>query len=250
MEQNSMQAMQARIKRLERRLYIFYMTGLSAIVLAIFVYAVSPAGSAQSDDSAKVIRARGLVIVDEQGRERILLGAPIPAAANRVRTDLMRVKEIWGKRFPPEYMQYYQGYRHNTNGLLILDEKGFDRIAIGDPVPDPNTGKRIGPSTGLAINDEQGFERSGYGLLKVKDNYRVVLGLDSADGSEGLSLLLFDNGPTGLRMLDKDRSLYLGTTPENFMPGITEPFQGLLLQQGKEVKYQINIARPKVEKRP
>ena len=30
-----------------------------------------------------VLRARGLVIEDEAGRERILLGAPVPEAANR-----------------------------------------------------------------------------------------------------------------------------------------------------------------------
>lgn len=46
-----------------------------------------------------VLRARGLIIEDDQGKERILIGSPIPRAKNRVRTDLARVKEIWGKRF-------------------------------------------------------------------------------------------------------------------------------------------------------
>ena len=47
--------------------------------------------------------------------------ADIEAAANRVRTDLGRVKEIWAPRFPKEYLQWYGEYRHDMNGLLILD---------------------------------------------------------------------------------------------------------------------------------
>src|SRR5262249_23769388 len=122
----------------------------------------------------------------------------------------------------------------------------FDRIAVGDPVPDPNVGKRIAPSTGIEINDEQGFERSGYGLLKVEDRYRVVLGLDSAKGTEGLTLALSDDGRVGLAVQDEDRTLYRGTAP----PGdpftrIPEPFHGLLLRRGAEVKYQVNAAPKK-----
>lgn len=37
-----------------------------------------------------VLRVRGLIIEDGAGRERILIGAPIPEAANRVRTDVAR----------------------------------------------------------------------------------------------------------------------------------------------------------------
>ncbi len=126
-----------------------------------------------------VLRARGLIIEDDAGRERILIGAPIPEAANRVRTDEARVREVWGSRFSDEYMGWYQDYNHSTNGILILSEDGFDRIALGDPKPDPNIGKRIGPSTGMVINDAEGFERMGYGLLDIDGTYRVTLGLDS-----------------------------------------------------------------------
>ena len=76
----------------------------------------------------KIIKARGIIIVDDQGRERILLGAPISAAKNRVRTDLAKVEEIWGKRFSPKYMEWYRGYNHSVNGMLVLDENGFDRL--------------------------------------------------------------------------------------------------------------------------
>ena len=88
-----------------------------------------------------VLRARGLIIEDDAGRERILIGAPIPQAANRFRTDEARVREAWGPRFSEEYMSWYQDYNHSTNGILILSEDGFDRIALGDPKADPNIGK-------------------------------------------------------------------------------------------------------------
>ena len=31
--------------------------------------------------------------------------------------------------------------------MLTLSEDGFDRLVVGDPVPDPNIGMRIAPST-------------------------------------------------------------------------------------------------------
>ena len=86
-------------------------------------------GAAEED----VLRARGLIIEDAAGRERILIGAPIPEAVNRVRTDEARVREVWAPGFPdPDaYMGYYQDYSHETNGMLILSEDGFDRLAEG-----------------------------------------------------------------------------------------------------------------------
>ncbi len=161
-----------------------------------------------------VLRARGLIIEDDQGKERILIGSPIPRAKNRVRTDLARVKEIWGKRFPEKYLELYSGYQNDMNGILILDANGFDRLALGDPVPDLNSGKRIAPVSGLVINDEEGFERSGYGLLRVEKRYQVVLGMDNAQGQEGATLSLIDGGPVGLEVRDGSRHRTYGLQPE------------------------------------
>lgn len=220
-----------RIARVERRLRITqcYAAFLTASALVVALSARSRGRAEGAKDG--VIRTRGLVIVDEKGRERILIGAPVPAAKNRVRTDNARVKETWGKRFPAKYLDYYKDYRHATNGILILDESGYDRIAMGDPVPDPNIGKRIGPSTGLVINDEQGFERTGYGLLDVNGTKRIVLGLDSAKGAEGLSLFLHDDGPTGVIIGDGKQSAFLGSAPaKHWITGLPEPFLGLLVK--------------------
>jgi hypothetical protein len=206
---------------------------------AVFVFS----GFQQKQSSAQILRARGLVIVDDAGRDRILIGAPIPSSKNRVRTDLKRVEEIWGKHFPKKYMEYYQNYRHNVNGLVIMNDQGFDRLAIGDSVPDPNIGKRIGPEVGLLINDAEGWERGGYGLLRVGDAYRGVLGLDSNKEMEGLALVLDDKGGVGVMVRDKDQSLFLGSAPAGYSEtGLAVPFHGLVLRKGKEVKHQINVA--------
>lgn len=243
---------EARLRHLERQVArqrkvgaLLLATGLAGIA-GMALVAAGPAATpeaaggaggaalAGAQDAAapedQVLRARGLVIVDEAGRERILIGAPIPEAENRVRTDMARVEEVWGPRFPRAYVdEYYPTYRHRMHGMLVLDENGFDRIAVGDSVPDPNIGQRIGPASGLLVNDPQGFERSGYGLLDVDGVYRVVLGLDGDDGREGVVLSLHDGGPRGLT-ISGDASIFLGTAPESTYVARGEAFSGLLME--------------------
>ena len=48
-----------------------------------------------------VLRTRGLIIEDEAGRERILIGAPIPEAANRVRTAFAPTRPGCGRSGRP-----------------------------------------------------------------------------------------------------------------------------------------------------
>jgi hypothetical protein len=117
--------------------------------------------------------------------------------------------------------------------MLVLDERGFDRVAVGDSVPDPNIGRRIGPSTGVIINDAEGFERSGYGLLTVGGRDRMVLGLDDSRGEEGVTLAVMDSGRAGVRVEDGSNSAYLGAAPANDnVVKSTTPFFGLILKQG------------------
>ena len=190
-----------------------------------------------------VIRARGLIIEDEAGRERILIGAPVPEAASRVRTDEARVREVWAPGFPDAYMDYYQDYSHETNGLLILSEDGFDRLVVGDPVPDPNIGRRFGPNTGIVINDAKGFERTGYGVLAVNGGHNVGLGLDTDRIEEGLSLVLHDDGLRGILVGTVADGIFLGSAPPGHdWTGLAEAFQGLLVRRGGEIVYEMNLA--------
>lgn len=237
--------------RLERQVVRLKALVVSLIAVMVLMAAAAPtlfpvARAQQPND--RVLRVRGIVIEDEAGRERVLIGAPIPAAANRVRTNEERVRKLWGPRYPnvDQYMGFYKDYRHSTNGIVILDENGFDRVALGDPVPDPNIGKRIGPSTGIVINDEQGFERSGYGLLNVNGSRRVVLGLDSARGVEGLTLALDDEGSVGMSVRDGQRLIYVGTaTPATSLTGAREPFHGLLVRTADGVRFVQNTNAPR-----
>ena len=197
-----------------------------------------------------VIRTRGIVIVDDRGRERILIGAPIPAAANRLRTNTARVERAWASRFPDpqQYMRWYAGYRHSMHGMLVLDENGQDRLAIGDSTPDPNIGKRIGTGPGMIINDAQGFERTGYGMLTVAGKDRVVLGLDGDDGEEAVVLSVHDGGQAGLSVrAGGRRSIFLGASPATPGLGLKDSVAGLLLRRGDTVAHRlstVDVAKP------
>jgi hypothetical protein len=202
----------------------------------LLVGAATAAVSNRPDE--QILRARGIVIVDNAGRERILIGAPIPEAKNRLRTSLSRVDSAWAGGFPKGvYMKYYPTYRNALSGVLVLDEHGVDRVMIGDSLPDPNIGRRIGSDVGVLINDAQGFERSGYGLLTVKGRNRVVLGLDTNHGTEGLTLAVIDSGRTGMFVNGSDFVGFLGASAaRDSLGGVGEPFRGLFLKQGNSIK--------------
>lgn len=229
-----------RIQRLERkvRMLSMYATGLTLVVGVLGVSAFS------AQRSQGVLRARGLIIEDAKGRERILLGAPIPYAKNRVRTDTARARQEWSTRYPDsirvKYMGAYNRLWHSMHGLLVLDENGFDRIGIGDSMPDPNIGRRIGAGTGLAINNSKGYERGGYGMTVVNGHERIVVGLDSKQGPEGLALVLDDAGRVQVMVRQGEKSLLLGTltAAEQGQEGAAPGF-GLVVREGNEVKQRV-----------
>jgi hypothetical protein len=227
--------MQDRIEQLERdlRLMKLYATLLTLVVAAGAVAAFRPAAQGTG-----VIRARGIVIEDARGRDRILIGAPVPESKARVRTDLARVEQTWAKRFPSpkQYMEYYKGYRHSVHGMIVLDENGQDRLALGDSVPDPNIGRRLGPGTGITLNDAEGFERSGYSVLTVQGKDRVVLGLDD-DRGEGIVLALHDGGHRGLTMRRSGGEVFLGSAPPGHpLTEMARAFHGLFLKEGDDTR--------------
>jgi len=182
-------------------------------------------------NNPQIIRVQGIIIEDASGNERILIGAPIPYAKNRIRTDTSRVKEEWGRFFPENYLDYYKNYNHNTDGILILDENGHDRLALGSSVPDPNIGPRIGSANGIILNDYRGFERSGYSLINVNGRDRVVIGLDNLNGTEGVSIGLFEDGTAGMTIGGQDKSIFLGKADSTYGYDGNKHFNGLRIQQ-------------------
>jgi len=171
-----------------------------------------------SNNTPDVIRTQGLVITDELGRDRILIGAPIPPSKQRVRTNIKKVQEVWASRMGGEsYMQdYTQNLYHGVEGILFLNEDGYDKLILGEKMPDPNTGKRLVDAAGFTFNDDRGFERGGLGVSKTEDgNYRVIFGMDDPKVGEALHLFVLEDGTMGLQIASEEGRLLLGRSPEN-----------------------------------
>lgn len=149
--------LEERLECIERRLHVFRIGAVVGLVVLVgALYVALRVHPVSTDDSGQVLRVRGLIVEDAQGRPRILLGAPVPKIAGRKRQD-------------------------DATGLILIGENGADRVPIGAPNPAPQikglVAKRIAPAAGLVIDDREGNERGGMGVL---DNGSGVLCLDYA----------------------------------------------------------------------
>ena len=234
------------VKNLKLRLNILYV--LVIMLLSCFLYILRDfINNKNSND--EIIYAKGIVIVDDQGRDRILIGAPIPNSNDRIRDDLKKAQGVWGTSLElNKEWDWFEEMNHDCFGILVLDENGHDRLAFGSPTPDPNIGLRIGPATGVQINDEYGFERSGYAYMPLgEDRNRVVLGLDNPNSSEGTTLSILEDGTAGLSVFNsKTRSsLFLGNSEANsyMTPGKSKYF-GLAV---KDSTGRVNVANKEID---
>lgn len=202
------------IKQLSKQVaYLKYYAVASSIVLAFFLFSAFQRNTQNFD----VIRAKGIIIEDSTGRDRILIGAPIPSSKDRVRTDTALVRKHWAKRFQngDQYMQWYKNYYHGAVGMVVMNENGFDRLAMGDRLPDPNTGKRMFEIAGLTWNDREGWERGGLGVNTAKDGTaRTAVGLDD-DNGEAVHLVALEDGTKGLIVGGETGSLLIGMSKKN-----------------------------------
>ena len=246
----SSEFLQNEVKMLSCKLRATYLV-FGAILLAqaaLFFGVNSQAGGEIADSSDKIIKTRGIIVVDEQGRERVLIGAPIPQAKNRVFTDKTRALAAWKDRMPESgkfYWDKFDDLHKAAVGILVLDENGFDRVTVGDQLPDANTGRRIGSATGITIHNEKGYERAGFGTIKVGDKTQVGLGMD-ADHGEALNLFASKDLGVGLRINDSKNQLIFGTLEPNKLGNKSDqPFSGYMFSQGNEVKHQFNVLEKK-----
>lgn len=67
-----------------RRIYLF---SLLSLLIAFITQAFTKI------NRFDLIRSKGIIIEDENGRDRILIGAPVPYSKNRVRTDTALVRK-------------------------------------------------------------------------------------------------------------------------------------------------------------
>jgi len=110
----------------------------------------------EAAEASPVLRVKGLIVEDAQGRSRILIGAPVPAVADRLRQS-------------------------PSTSMVFLDEKGHDRFLVGEAVSPTPTFHRIGASYGVTIFDTEGNERGGMGFLSNGSTVsRAAIALDRA----------------------------------------------------------------------
>ncbi len=201
------------------------------------------------DQRKTVIRSQGLVITDEQGRDRILIGSPIPTSKDRMRTNLERVKNEWAKgKDSLAYMtNYTEELRHDVGGILFLNEDGFDKLVLGETIPDPNTGRRIVESSGFAFNDDRGYEMGGLGVSKTETGaYRVVFGMDDPKVGEAMHMFVLEDGTKGIQVAYEEGRLLLGRSPKNGFFNTTEEFVGIKVENlNGEILWQENALKRK-----
>lgn len=106
-----------------------------------------------------VLRAKGLIIEDESGHARIVMGSPTPFIPGRRRAE-------------------------PVDGILLLGANGTDRMIIAYNGPPPQVGgkviRRSSPaSIGFLMNDQDGDERAGMGVSD--DGNRTSLAMDYSD---------------------------------------------------------------------
>ncbi|MGQ7830545.1 hypothetical protein [Altererythrobacter sp. Z27] len=221
---------------------------LAVTVLACLLIVLLAAGFAAPQD--EVIRTKGIVIEDSEGRARILIGAPAPTVAERLRTNLEKRNESFSWLYRGGDTSPMAGLDNDVFGMLVIDENGHDRVAVGGPVPDPLNGVRIGNQYGITFADVNGLERGGFGLIKNKEGKldRVVMGMDSKLG-EGAGILVDSDGSSGLFVNDQkvDKRLFSGVAPAGSMitPNSTERRLGTVvvtLGSKRDSKYGDEIA--------
>lgn len=204
---NEIALLQKQVKRLQTGLWCCIAFLFSFIFLAF----------KDQGNRFDIIYARGIVVEDSTGRDRILIGAPIPASADRVRTDTARVRRHWARNYnnPDQYMKWYSGYRHSAYGMVVLNEEGFDRVQIGDKLSDPNSGRRMFEAAGIMWNDREGWEKGGAGVNTTKEGQsRSVMGVDDDEG-EAVHILALEDGTKGLSIGGANGRLMIGMSKKS-----------------------------------
>lgn len=182
MDSDSYARLEARTQRLEREVRFFRKAAACAgLLLAAFI--AFAAQKASDPKAGEVLRARGLIIEDENGAPRILLGAPVPRVKERTRTD-------------------------PATGIVLLAANGADRMqlgAVGGPQMGGKLNPRVSPAVGLMVNDPSGDERAGFGVF---ENGQCGWGLDYPSQREAIiAAVMPDSGFAGIMLAaDKEAS--------------------------------------------
>lgn len=207
----------SRLKQLEIKYNRIKVINTGLLLLLIII--VSGLGYTNINKS-EIIRTKGIIVEDDNGRDRILIGAPIPFSENRVRTDTSLVRKYWANKVgadADQYMKWYDDYYHGAEGIIIMNEDGFDRVLVGDKLADSNVGKRLFEAAGITWNDKMGFELGGAGVNTTEDGAaRAVIGLDNPNG-EAVHLMALEDGTNALIIGGKNGRLMIVVSEEGGM---------------------------------
>ena len=104
------------IDRLTKVLLVLLVLGVWGLLLHSAlgsgrVEAQSKTALSKKDEVLPVVKTRGVVIVDEQNRERVILGAPVPDSPREARDGKKRVNP--------------------AHGMIIIDQDGYERFGVG-----------------------------------------------------------------------------------------------------------------------
>lgn len=201
-----------KVEKRFKRLQLIFLVFILLTIVSLMSYGFA------TPETFNIIRAKGIIIEDQNGKDRILIGAPIPFSKDRVRTDTTKVRQFWGKSFEDmenQYMEWYKKYKHSAEGIVIMNEEGFDRVLLGDKLSDPNTGQRMFEPAGILWNDKQGWELGGAGVNTTNDGKsRSIIGVDSKDG-EAVHLVALEDGTNALVINGENGRLLIGTSKKN-----------------------------------
>ena len=165
-----------------------------------------------------IIRTKGIIIEDSVGRDRILIGDPIPYSKNRVRTDTNLVRKYWATTYgkdSSQFMNWYKSYYNNTEGIVVMNEDGFDRVLLGDKLADPNTGKRMFQTAGILWNNNYGWEMGGAGVHTTSNGQsRSVIGIDDKHG-EAVHIMALEDGTKGILIGGENGRLLIGMSKKD-----------------------------------
>jgi hypothetical protein len=227
-----MESSDTRIKALESALR---RTRVALALLSLFAAVVfivdRPTNASANTARDAVLRLRGLIIEDEHGNPRLLLGAPIAPVYGRKRTDLV-------------------------DGIVLLGENGADRVVINyhgyEPQVENKVEKRSTPaSAGLIVNDANGDERAGLGVSD--DGTRISLGMDYPD-RDALGLLVSPgfSGVVGFgRAGERSDQFALGVQKDGtatFKLADSNGDEGVIADVHKGPALKVQIANPATHK--
>lgn len=186
---------------------LFYIIGILNLIAFSFYLL-----SFTNTDRFDLIRAKGIIIEDENGKDRILIGSPVPYSKDRVRTDTTLVRKYWASQFkdPDQYMGWFKKYKNKSNGIIFMNEEGFDEVLVGENLADPNAGVRMFEMSGILFNNKKGWERGGAGVNTTEDGKsRSGVGFDDESG-EAMHLMTLEDGSKALIISDDNGSMRIG----------------------------------------